>query len=283
MTTTNQGGIIKAATQGSAQSATKAPATPSAIMRNIVNSESTMKILQNSLKENAGAFAASIVDLYNSDKTLQQCDPAKVMGEALKAVSLKLPINKQLGFAYIVPYRDKGVQVPQFQIGYKGYIQLCMRSGVYKCIHADAVREGELVGIDRLSGNIDLSGAATSDTIVGYFAYIETLNGFKKCLYWSKEQVSKHARRYSKSFSSQTSAWATNFDEMAQKTVLRNLLSHYGLMSVELQNALVTEDYSESTSPEPEATASPEGAITADYDIADADIDADTGEVLNAN
>ena len=158
-------------------------------MNSIVNAESTKKLLQNTLKENAGSFSASIIDLYNSDKTLQECDPRQVMGEALKAASLKLPINKQLGFAYVIPYRDykSGMQIPQFQLGYKGMIQLCMRTGSYKYINAGEVYEGELVKIDKLTGEVDLSGEAVSDKIVGYFAYMETVNGFKKAFYWTKE------------------------------------------------------------------------------------------------
>lgn len=221
----------------------KNAATAVTIMNNIVNAESTKKLLQNTLKENAGSFSASIIDLYNSDKTLQECDPRQVMGEALKAASLKLPINKQLGFAYVIPYRDykSGMQIPQFQLGYKGMIQLCMRTGSYRYINAGEVYEGELVKIDKLTGEVDLSGEAVSDKIVGYFAYMETVNGFKKAFYWSKEKTIAHANKYSKSYKNGNAIWRDNFDEMAIKTVLRNLLSHYGIMSVELIQAFTDE------------------------------------------
>ena len=217
--------------------------TPASVMNSIVNAESTKKLLQNTLKENAGSFSASIIDLYNSDKTLQECDPRQVMGEALKAASLKLPINKQLGFAYVIPYRDykSGMQIPQFQLGYKGMIQLCMRTGSYRYINAGEVYEGELVKIDKLTGEVDLSGEAVSDKIVGYFAYMETVNGFKKAFYWSKEKTIAHANKYSKSYKNGNAIWRDNFDEMAIKTVLRNLLSHYGIMSVELIQAFTDE------------------------------------------
>ena len=217
--------------------------TPASVMNSIVNAESTKKLLQNTLKENAGSFSASIIDLYNSDKTLQECDPRQVMGEALKAASLKLPINKQLGFAYVIPYRDykSGMQIPQFQLGYKGMIQLCMRTGSYKYINAGEVYEGELVKIDKLTGEVDLSGEAVSDKIVGYFAYMETVNGFKKAFYWTKEKTIAHANKYSKSYKNGNAIWKDNFDEMAIKTVLRNLLSHYGIMSVELIQAFTDE------------------------------------------
>lgn len=228
-------------TQQQANVAAK-PKSPASIMGEIVNASSTKKLLENTLKENSGAFAASIIDLYNTDTYLQACDPRAVFGECLKAASLKLPVNKQLGFAYIVPYKSKGVSLPQFQIGYKGLIQLAMRTGAYKHINAGEVYEGEFKGSDKLTGEIDISGEAVSDKIIGYFAYIETTNGFKKAMYWNKEKVKAHAKRYSKSYNSQSSAWASNFDEMATKTVLRNMLSHYGYMSVEMATAFEAED-----------------------------------------
>ncbi len=236
-TPTNTNGIIAAAAEK--KTAEKAPMkkqSPANQMRIILDSKSTQKLLQDSLKENAGAFTASVLELYKSDSKLQTCDASAVFAECLKAVALKLPISKQLGFAYIVPYNG----VPQFQIGYKGMIQLCMRTGAYKYINADVVYEGEYQGADKLTGYINLNGEKTSDKIIGYFAYIETINGFKKAVYWNAEKVREHAKHYSKAYSS--GAWKTNFHEMAIKTVLRNLLSKYGVMSIEMANALQTED-----------------------------------------
>ena len=231
---TNANGIIAAAAN---QAVANKQKSPSSIMKGILDNDNTKKLLQDSLKENAGAFAASILDLYNSDKYLQQCDPKQVFGECLKAVSLKLPINKQLGFAYVVAFKG----IPQFQIGYKGLIQLCMRTGQYKHINAGEVYEGEYKGVNKLTGELDISGKRTSDEIVGYFAYIETLNGFSHSVYSTKQEVQKHAEKYSKSHNSSNSAWKTEFDKMAVKTVLRNLLSHYGYMSVEMMNAMTAE------------------------------------------
>lgn len=254
-TTTNTSGIIAEAAGKKAPAKAK---SPSNLMRDILDNANTKKLLQDSLKENAGAFSASIIDLYNSDTYLQRCDPRQVFGECLKAVSLKLPISKQLGFAYVIPYKKNGVDIPQFQLGYKGMIQLCMRTGEYKYINADVVYEGEYQGADKLTGHVDLNGEKISDKIVGYFAYIETLNGFKKAIYWSKEKVTEHAKKYSKSFNSSSSPWKSNFDAMAIKTVLRNLLSKYGVMSVEMANALQAEEglanSSETTSEEIETT-----------------------------
>ena len=213
-------------------------------LKAILAADSVQEQFRNVLQENAGAFIASIIDLYNTDHLLQACDPKDVVMEALKAASLKLPINKQLGFAWIVPYRDgkTGRTVPRFQLGYKGYIQLCLRTGAYKYINADVVYEGELVKVDKVTGEPVIDpDKRTSDKVIGYFAYIETVNGYRKTLYMSKEEIIEHARRYSQSFGRQNSPWTTNFDEMAMKTCLRLLLSKYGIMSTDMQRALIAD------------------------------------------
>lgn len=235
-----QKGLIQKATKTNKES--NALARPIDKLKHILAAQSVQEQFQSVLKENAGAFVASIVDLYNTDKTLQMCDPKNVVMEALKAASLKLPINKQLGFAWIVPYRDgrTGQYIPTFQLGYKGYIQLCMRTGAYRYINADVVYEGELVKHDKLTGEIEIDPEQRkSDKKIGYFAFIETLNGFRKTLYMTVEEVTKHAQQYSKSYSSKNSVWATDFDAMALKTCLRLLLSRYGIMSVEMQQAYI--------------------------------------------
>ena len=236
-------------------------------LKNILNADSVQEQFQNVLKENSGAFVASIIDLYNTDRILQMCDPKKVVMEALKAASLKLPINKQLGFAWIVPYKKNNKPIPTFQLGYKGYIQLCMRTGAYKYINADVVYEGELVKHDKLTGEIEIDPEKrTGDKKVGYFAFIETLNGFRKTLYMSVDEVTKHAQQYSKSYGSKNSVWATDFDAMALKTCLRLLLSKYGVMSVEMQRAYI-EDGGDSTSFADRAIE--DGTIEADWSFSD--------------
>jgi len=254
-----QTGLIqKATTNGKT-----AVARPIDKLKNILAAQSVQEQFQSVLKENAGAFVASIIDLYNTDKTLQMCDPKNVVMEALKAASLKLPINKQLGFAWIVPYRDgrTGQYIPTFQLGYKGYVQLCMRTGAYRYINADVVYEGELVKHDKLTGEIEIDPEKrTGDKKVGYFAFIETLNGFRKTLYMTVEEVTKHAQQYSKSYSSKNSVWATDFDAMALKTCLRLLLSKYGIMSVEMQRAYI-EDSSDIVQLADEAIEGNEEAI----------------------
>jgi recombination protein RecT len=261
---TQQKGLIQQAAKNGTK---KEIARPIDRLKGILSAESVQQQFKAVLAENAGAFVASIIDLYNTDRTLQMCDPKNVVMEALKAASLKLPINKQLGFAWIVPYRDgrTGQYIPTFQLGYKGYIQLCMRTGAYRYINADVVYEGEFVKYDKLAGEIEIDPEKrTGDKKVGYFAFIETLNGFRKTLYMSIDEITKHAQQYSKSYSSKNSVWATNFDAMALKTCLRLLLSKYGIMSVEMQRAYI-EDSSDVISLADEA-------IEADGDVFEVEV-----------
>ncbi len=205
-------------------------------LKAVLNAESVKQQFENALKENAGAFLASIIDLYGSDKELQGCDPNAVVMECLKAATLKLPINKQLGFAYIVPYKGR----PQFQLGYKGYIQLAMRTGQYRHLNAGIVYEGMKVTRNILTGEITITGEPTSEKPQGYFAYMELLNGFSKTVYMTREEIIAHAKRYSKSYGNSSSAWSSNFDEMALKTVVRQLLSKYGILSTDMVTALTS-------------------------------------------
>lgn len=205
-------------------------------LKSALSLPSVQEQFANALKDHKDLFVASLIDLYASDTYLQNCEPKHVIMEALKAATLKLPINKNLGFAYIVPYKKNGKQIPQFQLGYKGMIQLAMRSGVYKHINADVVFEGEFQGREKLTGDVDLTGEKTSDKIIGYFAYIETINGFRKTSFAFAEEVNSHAEKYSQSYSYKSAPWQTEFDSMAIKTMLRMLLGKYGLMTVDMAN-----------------------------------------------
>lgn len=228
-----------------AQTNTK-PANKIDILKSIMKAESVQEQFKNALAENSGAFVASVIDLYNGDTNLQNCEPKAVVMEALKAATLKLPINRSLGFAYIVPYNNSKkdqngnwmkVVTPQMQIGYKGLIQLAMRTGQYRFINADVVYEGEVKTVNKLTGEIDFTGEKKSEKVVGYFSYIELLNGFSKTIYMTKEKVDAHAKKYSKGFGTNGSSWTVNYEEMALKTVLKGLLGRYGYLSVEMMNA----------------------------------------------
>lgn len=195
---------------------------------------SVLEQFKNVLADNSGPFIASIIDLYNGDNNLQKCEPNQVIFEALKAASLKLPVNKSLGFAYIYAFGTTATMI----IGYKGYIQLAMRTGQYRIINADVVYEGEFRSKKKLTGEFDLEGERVSDKIVGYFAHFEIINGFTKTLYMTVQQVKDWAQKYSPAYRSNNKIWKDEFDKMAMKTVLRNLLSHWGYMSVEMANAM---------------------------------------------
>ena len=223
--------------------------------------------LKNVLKENAGTFATSLMEVFTNDKQLQTCEPNAVIQEAIKAASLKLPLNKQLGYGYILVFKnwDKekrvSVPTPQLVIGYRGYIQLAMRTGQYRNINADIVYDGELRQTDKLTGAIDLKGEKKSEKVVGYFAHFELTNGFTKTLYMTVEEMANYALKFSPSFKTKETpkvddlidmaqsqaqngpvqgqvGWKGDFNAMAQKTVLRRLLSKYGFLSIEMMNAL---------------------------------------------
>ena len=257
--------------------------TPVDSLKKVLSSESVQSQFKNALADSALLFTASLIDLYASDKTLQLCAPNLVVMEALKAATLKLPINKSLGFAWVIPYGKKRKvgnkweteQIPQFQMGWKGYVQLAQRTGQYKYINVDVVYEGEFQGRNKLTGDVDLAGDRKSDTIIGYFSYIELHNGFKKTIYWTADEVVEHAKRYSKSYKFDKSAWKTDFDKMAMKTLIIHILSKYGIMSVEM-SAVLTSDTDGRT---PEAKLEDELSENANKDI----IDAETGEVLEGD
>ena len=251
-----------------------APAKKSPVnqLNEVLNNGAIKKQFETALQQNASTFMAAVLELFSTDGKLQLCDPTLVVKEALKAAVLRLPINKALGQAFIIAYNNtvtlpdgsKCKQYePTFQIGYKGLYQLAMRTGQYRIINADVVYEGELQKKSKLTGEIDLEGDKKSDTVIGYFAYIELLNGYHKALYMSVEDVAKHAKRYSKALmyskdvtveflmelaklpvvaDSGSLGWLGNFHGMAIKTALRNLLSKYGYLSVELQKALASDD-----------------------------------------
>lgn len=226
----------------------------------VMNNSYYQTLLQNTLKENKGTFTTSLMELATSDESLLQCNPNALMAEALKAASLHLPLNKQLGQCYILPFKNHGVLTPTLVVGTKGYLQLAMRTGKYETINSDVVYEGELKGYDKVTGNLDLSGIRTSNVPIGYFAYMKMKNGFSKLLYMSLEEVCLYAKQYSPTVKfndklttdglkqlaliqaakgvSDGVGWKSNFESMALKTVLRRLLSKWGELSIENNDIL---------------------------------------------
>jgi len=210
----------------------------SMILREQLTNPAIRARFEEMLGKKAAGFISSIIAVQSSSKQLKECDPMSIIGAAAVAATLDLPIDKNLGFAHIVPYGN----VAQFQMGYKGFIQLAMRSGQYKTINACPIYEGEFVSENRITGEIvfDFS-AKKSDKVIGYAAYFNMINGFEKTIYWTVEQVESHARRYSKSFNNSTSRWQQDFNAMAMKTVIKSLLSKWGILSIEMQTAIRTD------------------------------------------
>lgn len=210
-------------------------------LKSVLSAESVRAQFENALRDHADAFTASIIDLVGSDTALQQCDPNRVVMECLKAATLNLPVNRSLGFTWIIPYKVKGVFTPQFQIGVRGYVQLAMRSGQYRYLNTGTVCEGQSVSRDIVRGRLTIDGEPKGPRVIGYFAYLELLNGFSKSVYMTTEEVTAHAKRFSRAFGMEGAPWQVHFDAMAEKTVLRLLLSRYGILSTEMQQALVSE------------------------------------------
>ena len=187
------------------------------------------KKFEEMLGKKAAGFISSIIAVTNSSNYLMKADPATVIGAAAQAAMLDLPINQSLGFAYIVPYKDDA----QFQLGYKGYIQLAQRSGQYADIGAKTVYEGELEYENRLLDKFRF-GERTSDKVIGYLAYFRLTNGFEKMLYMTIDEAQAHAEKYSQNYKGGTDKWGlADFNVMAEKTVLKRLLSKYGPLSIE--------------------------------------------------
>lgn len=217
-----------------------------------IQSDGYKKLINNTLGDpkRASKFIAAISSAVATNASLQQCDAGSILSGALLGEALNLSPSPQLGQYYLVPFKDKA----QFQLGYKGYIQLAIRSGQYKDIDVIEVREGEYKGRDKITGKhqfefIEDEVEREEKPIIGYMAYFEYLNGFYKNLYWSKEKMQKHALEYSQAYASDVkkntnySFWSKDFNGMAFKTMLRQLISKWGIMSIDMQEAL-TKDMS---------------------------------------
>lgn len=198
-------------------------------------------------KERATRFIASISSAVATNQALQECDAGTILSGALLGESLNLSPSPQLGQYYLVPFNDskKGYKVAQFQLGYKGYIQLAIRSGQYKKLNVLAIKKGELVKYDPLNEEIEVNLIEDEEErenaeTVGYYAMFEYTNGFRKSMYWSKSKMEKHALKYSNGYKAKKGYmyWEKDFDGMAYKTMLRQLISKWGIMSIDMQQAV---------------------------------------------
>lgn len=217
-------------------------------LKSMINDERTKNKFKEMLGNKAAGFLTSLMNTTNGNAQLQQADPNSILKAGAIAATLDLPIDPNLGFAYIVPYKntvkDKFGNVvetrneAQFQMGWKGFYQLAMRTGQYKRINVTGLFEGQFEGYDPITDELIYNlDNKTSEEITHYIAYFKTLNGFEKYFVMSKDEIEAHAKKFSKTYSYKSSSWKTNFDAMAKKTVLKLLLSKYGMLSIEMQTA----------------------------------------------
>ena len=230
--------------------------------------------------KNGTRFISSIISAVQNNQALQECTNASILSAALLGESLQLSPSPQLGQFYMVPFKKNGIKEAQFQLGYKGYIQLALRSGQYKKLNVLAIKEGELISYDPLNEEIEVRLIEDEEErenaeTVGYYAMFEHLNGFRKTLYWSKAKMETHAEKYSMGYRAHKgyTFWEKDFDGMAYKTMLRQLISKWGIMSIEMTTALEsdmaviredgTKDYvdnGEAVEVEAETTVEPESS-----------------------
>ena len=194
----------------------------------------------------AAGFITAITSAVATNPQLMDCDPGTILSAGLLGETLQLSPSPQLGQYYLVPFNDRklGRKVAQFQLGYKGYIQLAIRSGQYKKLNALAIKEGELIAYDPLNEEIEVQliqdeAARAAAPTIGYYAMFEYLNGFRKAIYWSKAKMEAHALEFSQGYRAKKgyTFWEKDFDSMAIKTMLRQLISKWGIMSIEFQKA----------------------------------------------
>lgn len=202
------------------------------------HNEVFIKRLEDTLGSKTSQFIASVLSLSNSDPKLVGCDPSKLFNTCLLAASINLPINPNLGFAYVIRYKDD----IQLQLGWKGFIQLAQRSGQFKRINCSDVREGEIAKRDRLTGEIEFDWLDDAERekkqVIGYVAYFELLNGYQQTLYMSKAEVEAHAKKYSQTYKQGFGVWKDNFDAMARKTLIKRILNQFAPLSVDMAKAM---------------------------------------------
>lgn len=212
-----------------------------------IKSDAVMNSLSKTLgsETKKSTFVTSLVSAVNQNTALSECNQNSIISGALLGESLGLSPSPQLGHYYLVPFKDKNKgSVATFQLGYKGYLQLAIRSGQYKTINVLAIKDGELVKYDPLLETIEVNLIEDEEErenaeTIGYYAVFELVNGFRKSIYWSKKKMEQHALRYSAGYRAKKgfTFWEKDFDSMAYKTMLRQLISKWGIMSIELQNA----------------------------------------------
>jgi len=235
MSTTVQVGVSTTGNQGVAQ----VPQTKNQLLKTMIDSDDLKKRFVKVLGDNAQGFIVSILQVVQGNKSFDDVDPSSIINAAMVAATLKLPINSSLQLAHIIPYGGKA----QFQMGWRGYVQLAQRSAQYKTINVQDVRLGEYKGRDMITGEVIIERHPSEEQrvnlpTIGFVAYIKLLNGFEKPLYRTVEELSAHGKKYSKTYSRSDSKWHTDFEAMCAKTVIKELLSKWGILSIEMEKAI---------------------------------------------
>lgn len=229
------------------------PAPAAGSVRAFLQAASVRQRFEEVLKDRAPQFIASLSTIVYASKALRECDQNSIIASALKAAALDLPIEPSLGYAAIVPYNGSAT----FQMQWKGYVQLALRTMQYVNINVTEVYEGMVVGVDPWTNQIK-KGERTGDKVIGYYAFFKLSNGFEKEDYMTVEQVLAHGAKYSKTYTNPKSTWKTDPDSMGRKTVLKRLLTRYGIMSVEMRSAVEAEVLPDQDAPPDAPEQSPE-------------------------
>lgn len=287
--------------------------------------EETQRFMLNAIgdKKEVQKFVSSIVSATSANQQLMQCSRNSILSSAMLANALNMSLSPQLGLCYLVPFKNKAKYDKDgnmlkdesyeatFVLGYKGYLQLAIRSGYYKTINVSDVREGELKHYNPLTDEIEIEviqdeSARLKAPVIGYYAYLRLTNGFEKAMYWSYEKMLDHADTYSAAFSAKaysdiragkvpekdmwkySSFWYKSFDQMAMKTMLRQLISKWGIMSIDMQTAyeyeVKAEEENLKSQPTMDIVEVPEGNEPTDENLNDGSdsvaVDSETGEIL---
>lgn len=262
------------------------------ILNGILDGEGYRKRFDEILGQKAPQFISSVVTMASNDAMLAKVvasAPQTIITSALQAAALDLPINPQLGTAYVVPFKNK-VKKPDgteywrdeatMIIGWKGLVQLAQRTGLYKKINADFIYEGERIVNDRITGDVHIEGEKTSEKVIGYLAYFQLINGFEKCVCWTREKAVSHEAKNRKG-QYQSKAWRDDFDSMALKSVVRNLISKWGPMSIDYHTAppemaSAAESLQDAVSSDDDMTIDGDGVV---FEDAAPIADPETGEI----
>lgn len=250
------------------QLATSQPKTQLGVFKNFINGKSVQELFAKRIGKQSADFTNALIELVSNNTNLQGCEPAEVIQCALKAASLHLPLNPQLGRAYVLPFKNKGKLTPTFVIGYKGLVQMAKNSGQYRTLNSGVVYEGQISKRDFVSGEIVIDQDPISNKVEGFFAYMEELNGFKKMLFMTTKEMAHYAKIYSPSlkFSEKVTeqvlmdkfqlhaergpevgvGWLADSLTMAKKVVLKQLLDKWGSLSIEVQKAIAEDSQVES-------------------------------------